>query len=240
MKGRVSQGALLPDDAPTWKRHVHGDGYGYRWLLVVILCSLAFQMAAPDTEAARLVIILIQGFTLVAALVVSGVRRWLIRFVAAITAIAIATAVGIVIGAGELDESGGRVLGFLLAALAPAAILIGIVRQARRAQAITLRTMFGVLCVYLLIGSAFAYAYGLVSAMEDGGFFDQVTDATQSDFLYFSFATITTTGFGDLTAATDLGRSLAVTEALLGQIYLVTVVALIVGNLGRPTVHSER
>ena len=51
---------------------------------------------------------------------------------------------------------------------------------------------------------------------------------------------MTTTGFGDLTAAYDLGRSLAVTEALFGQIYLVTVVALIVGNLGRPSVARVR
>ena len=47
---------------------------------------------------------------------------------------------------------------------------------------------------------------------------------------------MTTTGFGDLTAAHDLGRSLAIMEALIGQIYLVTVVALIVSNMGQPNV----
>ncbi len=109
-------------------------------------------------------------------------------------------------------------------------------RQARRAQRITVRTMFGVLCVYLLIGSTFAYAYGIINALEDGGFFAELQGGTQSEFLYFSFSTLTTTGFGDLTAAEDLGRSLAITEALFGQIYLVTLVALIVGNLGRAPV----
>jgi hypothetical protein len=53
------------------------------------------------------------------------------------------------------------------------------------------------------------------------------------DFLYFSFVTLTTVGFGDRTAAGDLGRMLAVTEALLGQLYLLTVVALVIGNIGR-------
>ncbi len=53
------------------------------------------------------------------------------------------------------------------------------------------------------------------------------------DRLYFSFTTMTTVGFGDLTAAGDAGRMLAITEALLGQLYLVSVVALIVANLGR-------
>jgi hypothetical protein len=108
------------------------------------------------------------------------------------------------------------------------------VRQARAAGAITVRTMFGVLCVYLLIGMSFAFAYGLISAVDDGTFFAQIRGGDQSDFLYFSFVTMTTTGFGDLTAADSLGRALAVTEALTGQIYLVTVVALIVSNLRGP------
>jgi hypothetical protein len=54
-----------------------------------------------------------------------------------------------------------------------------------------------------------------------------------SECLYFSFTTLTTVGYGDLTARTDLGHTLAVFEALIGQIYLVTVVSLIVGNLRR-------
>ena len=74
--------------------------------------------------------------------------------------------------------------------------------------------MAGVLCVYLLIGSAFAFTYGIISALEDGTFFAQQHGGDISDFLYFSFVTQTTTGYGDLTAADDLGRSLAITEAL--------------------------
>jgi voltage-gated potassium channel Kch len=58
--------------------------------------------------------------------------------------------------------------------------------------------------------------------------------AGRDDFLYFSYSTLTTVGYGDLVAATNLGRSLAITEALLGQIYLVTVVAVIIANLRRP------
>jgi hypothetical protein len=49
-------------------------------------------------------------------------------------------------------------------------------------------------------------------------------------YLYFSFTTLTTVGFGDLTAGSDAGRMLAVMEALLGQLYLVTVVAFIVAT----------
>ncbi len=225
------EGATLPAEMPAWRRHTHADGYAYGWLLVLILVSLGFQMGAPDEEWARLVTIALQSVTLLAALRVSGAHRWLIRGAAAVTVIAVLAAAGLLISSGEVSQVAGRAVSLMLVVLAPAAIVVGIVRQARAAGAITVRTMFGVLCVYLLIGSAFAFSYGLISVIGDGPFFAEIDGGTQSDFLYFSLATLTTTGFGDLTAATDLGRSLAVTEALIGQIYLVTVVALIVSNL---------
>jgi hypothetical protein len=98
---------------------------------------------------------------------------------------------------------------------------------------VTLHTMFGVLCIYLLLGMLFALAYGLVGEAQSEPFFASGGKEDISDFLYFSFATLTTVGYGDLAAATDLGRSVAITEALIGQIYLVTVVAVIVGSLSR-------
>jgi hypothetical protein len=57
-------------------------------------------------------------------------------------------------------------------------------------------------------------------------------DTPAIDYLYFSFVTITTTGYGDFTAATGIGRMTAVLEAIFGQLYLITVVALVVQNLG--------
>jgi uncharacterized membrane protein len=73
--------------------------------------------------------------------------------------------------------------------------------------------------------------YAAVNAIGSSSFFSEVADPDRGDFLYYSFTTLTTTGFGDLTAAAELGRTLSVVEALTGQIYLVTVVALIVSNL---------
>ena len=62
--------------------------------------------------------------------------------------------------------------------------------------------------------------------------------ATTADYLYFSFMTQTTVGYGDLTAAGNLGRACAVLEALVGQLYLVTVVALVVSRM-RPRNRSK-
>ena len=225
-------GADLPPDTSLLRRHADPDGYGYGWLLVLILSSLAFQLGAPETESARALTIALQGLTLLAALWVARVPRRLLQGAAVVVLASVLIAVGVLISSVELSWVSGRLVGLLLVVLAPLAIALGIVRQARTAGAITIRTMFGVLCVYLLIGMAFAFAYGLIAGIGDGPFFAQIDDGTPADFLYFSFATITTTGFGDLTANDDLGRSLAITEALIGQFYLVTVVALIVSNLG--------
>lgn len=228
------EATALPPDAPLWRRHVHPEGFGYGWLLGLILFTIGFQLGAPEADWARLVTIVLQGVTLLAALHVSGAHRWLVRVAWVVTGLAVLGAAGLVATSGAFDTVAARVLGLTLVVLAPPAIIAGVVRQARASGAITVRTMFGVLCVYLLLGSAFALAYGVISAADNDTFFAQhiANGPTQSDFLYFSFVTMTTTGYGDLTAATNLGRSLSITEALIGQIYLVTVVALIVSNLG--------
>jgi voltage-gated potassium channel Kch len=98
----------------------------------------------------------------------------------------------------------------------------------------------GVLAFYLLVGMLFAFGYGAIDHLAAGAFFAGGEEATVSHCLYFSFTTLTTVGYGDFVAATDLGRTLAIFEALLGQIYLVTVVSLIVSNLGRPARTARR
>jgi voltage-gated potassium channel Kch len=76
----------------------------------------------------------------------------------------------------------------------------------------------------------FAVADATIQDISGTNFFT-THHAGRDDFLYFSFSTLTTTGYGDVVAATNLGRSLAITEALIGQLYLVTVVALIISNM---------
>ena len=90
----------------------------------------------------------------------------------------------------------------------------------------------GAVCIYLLLGLIFTFLYGAIAALGSGPFFAQGTDGTPSIRLYFSYVTLATLGYGDYTAANALGRSLSVSEALLGQLYLVTVIALLVGNMG--------
>jgi voltage-gated potassium channel Kch len=82
----------------------------------------------------------------------------------------------------------------------------------------------------------FASCFALIGAASGQGFFAQVQPPAKAgsiDYLYFSLTTITTVGYGDFTARGDVGRMTAVLEAIFGQLYLITVVALVVQNLGQ-------
>ncbi len=93
---------------------------------------------------------------------------------------------------------------------------------------ITHETVLGALCTYVLLGLLFAFVYLAVSDLRNASFFVQEGPHSQSEYLYFSFVTLTTLGFGDLSPAVGLPQALTVLEALLGQIFLVTLVARLV------------
>jgi hypothetical protein len=215
-------------DGP-WRQGAHHYGF----VLSLILVSLVFQLAAPEEDWARVVGIALQGLTLLAALRASRVRARVLRAATGAVAAALAASIAAYIGFGEFGLTAARMITVLLIGLAPAAIVRGVIVDFRDQGEITLHTMFGVLCIYLLLGSMFAFLFGVVDSLSSSAFFAQDAAANTHNLLYFSFTTITTTGYGDLTAATDMGRSLAIAEALTGQIYLVTVVAAIVGGLSR-------
>jgi hypothetical protein len=105
------------------------------------------------------------------------------------------------------------------------------IRSVRRHRAVTIEAVLGGLALYILVGLFFAFVFGAINTLGGDPFFAQGVEATPQRCNYFSFSTLTTVGFGDLTARGDLGRTLAVFEALIGQLYLVTVVSVGVSNL---------
>jgi drug/metabolite transporter (DMT)-like permease len=190
-------------------------------------------MAAGESDWARLVAVILQAMTLVAAVVASRAHRHVIRLSIIAGALAILGTALAISGTQQFSHGSGRGLTLLLVALVPPALVSGMIKMFRKEGSITVETMFGVLCIYLLVGLFFGTAFGAIEEISNNAFFHQLTKdkAETNDFLYFSFTTLTTVGYGDLTAATNLGRSLAMMEALIGQIYLVTVVAVIISNL---------
>ena len=214
-----------------------GPGH-YLLVLLLTLTSFVFLAAAPDEDWTPLLSVLIQGATLLVALRTSEVKPRLVRAAQVVVVLGIVAAAAAVVGSSTDARASGYIVNVLLVALAPPAIAIGVLRQMRVRRGVTLQAIFGVLSIYVLIGMFFAAVFLSIDQLTSSAFFAGGVIPTPQDFQYFSFVTQTTVGYGDLTAATSLGRTLAVFEALIGQIYLVTVVAALMANL-RPRGMSD-
>jgi hypothetical protein len=117
----------------------------------------------------------------------------------------------------------------LVTAAVPAAIVGGLLRLLRE-RGVTLQAVAGALAIYLSVGLVFVSMIAFIAQVDSTPYFAQHTSGTEGDRVYFSFTVLTTTGFGDFSAATPVGHALAVIEMLTGQLYLVTVIGLLIGN----------
>jgi hypothetical protein len=208
----------------------HGAGrFRYGGVLLLTLAVAVFALIAPDGGGVRLIELFAAGATLLVAVLTSRAPVRTRRAASggvALVVLAVGVAVAIVGSRPALTFTASA----LLLAATVGVILAGLVRLVIE-RGVVLQAVFGALAVYVLIGLTFAFLIGAIATGVSGAYFEQGTDATQSARTYYSFTALTTTGFGDYTAAMRGGRALAVLEMLVGQLYLVTVIATLVGNL---------
>jgi voltage-gated potassium channel len=112
---------------------------------------------------------------------------------------------------------------------------VGILKDVLRRGQISADKIYGAICVYLLIGFAWAFGYGIIELLNPGSF-SGLAEIDANDHVgrimplqYFSFATLTTLGFGDILPRAPVARTLATLEAVTGQIYLTVLIARLVG-----------
>jgi hypothetical protein len=207
--------------------------HSYRYVLLAIVVVFAFTATAPDTNWTRSVLVFLQSATLVVALWTSGLTKYA-RLSLSVVAVAIVLAVLLVVTPSNNLAGAVGIFELVLTLGIAAIVAFGIIDQGQvNAQSVT-----GAICVYLLLGLGFTFVYGALAALDSGPFFAQGTDGTLAIRLYFSYVTLTTVGYGDYSAATNAGHMLAIIEALMGQLYLVTVVALLVSRM-RPRRSEE-
>jgi hypothetical protein len=201
-------------------------------LLLLIVSFFVLALGGDNVSVQILSMVIVASVTWL-ALRASQVKRRILRVALALIPLATLIAVVLILeGSDQTATIVSKTLVVLLVVVAPVAIL----RRLAEHPVISLNTFYGAVCVYLLIAMFFATVFGLIAGISGDPFFAQLQspadEATSIDYLYFSLVTITTVGYGDLTAATSVGRMAAVFEAVLGQLYLITVVALVVQNLG--------
>ena len=206
----------------------------YGLLLVATLLSLGVQGIAPPGSVQQIVVAALSGASLVLAFRAAQLPRAAVRAAAGLAVLVLVVTV-VKATAGGVGEGAVRLMNAALLVLGPPAVALGVIRDLRTSRQVRIQAVMGVLALYMLVGMLFGFVYGAVDLLGGDPFFANGATASVSHCLYFSFTTLTTVGYGDFVARSDLGHTLAVFEALIGQIYLVTVVSLIVSNLGRPT-----
>lgn len=194
------------------------DSYG----LVLLMIVATYVLAATLSERwGATILVFVQIGTVLLALRTSRARRGVLRVANVLFVVA---AVGAVANLFTDHDSDLRPFVFSAASLLYVVAPFSIVRHIAYRRKVDQETMLGALAAYLLIGMAFAFAYRFVGAVETAPFFGAEGEGTMSQCLFFSFVTLTTTGYGNLVPAGNPGQSLAVLEALLGQLFLVTAV----------------
>ena len=96
---------------------------------------------------------------------------------------------------------------------------------------VTQNTLYGAICVYLMLGILWASIYGLINEIVPGSIFTGNLiegHLTTNEIIYFSFTTLTTLGYGDITSMTPVGRILSVLEAIVGQLFIAFMVARLI------------
>jgi hypothetical protein len=208
----------------AWRQLAHRLERGDTYVAVFVLLIATYFLVSllPETTWSRVLQELAVGATLLIILRTSHARPRLQRLArAGVLFGLVLTLIGSLVG-GALTLV-HAVFGLLLL-VTPFVILNRIFRH----QTVSIETIAGAIDVYVLVGLVFSALYRTIGDVSGTPFFAQTNHASANQFLYFSFVSLTTVGYGDLTPATSLGRSVVVLEPLLGQLFLVTAVARLV------------
>jgi hypothetical protein len=199
--------------------------HGYGLVLLLIVATYVLGLLAHSRWMVT-ALVFVQTGTVWQALRTSRARPG-VRLAAALV-----FALALVAAGSNLVVSGTALTGFtflsasVLYLIAP----ISVVRDIGFHRGVDHETLYGALAAYLLIGMAFGFAYACIAALQPGPLFGDAGDPELSQALFFSFVTMTTTGYGDLVPASNPAQTIAVLEALIGQLFLVTAVAKVIEN----------
>jgi hypothetical protein len=196
------------------------DAFGL--VLLLVLATYVMASLIPFKGWGAVATIVVGSFSATVALASARARPRLVTWA---RRVAVATVLVAVVGA---IEDSPKLIGFagLLQALLLTGGAVAVLRAVIAEEKVGFRTVLGAVSVYITLGLLFGFLYVFVDRIH-GPFFGASVVKT-GDFLFFSMTTLTTTGYGNLVPAAQPGKTFAVMEMLMGQIFLVTLIARLV------------
>jgi hypothetical protein len=205
----------------------HGGRYG---LLLAVLIGTYLLVAFSGAKVATELQVVLFAVVLLLALRTSPLPGHWARILGTATIIGSAVTFWTSLNGsrpGSAAEDFWKALLLLLAA-------VMVVRRVLARPTVTIQSIYGALSAYIITGLMFASIFAALNQLGATDFFANGQPANTQTFQYFSFTTLTTLGYGDFTAAASGGRSIAVLEALTGQVFLATLVARLVSAYRGP------
>ncbi len=203
------------------------DAFGLVFVLVMITYLLASLLENRGWGSVALT--LATSATSVVALISSHTRPRLVRLALTLSVLTVVLAA---VGAASGDHIWLNVATLIQVSLLTVA-MGAVLRRVVMAPEVGSRTILGALSVYAVLGILFTFLYGVIDRVQGGPFFEGHPNPASSDVLFFSYTTLTTTGYGNLVPGGQPGRLISGLEMMAGQIFLVTLVAGLV-SLWRP------
>jgi len=198
-------------------------GDSYALVLVLLLATVFCTIVAPDETWGRIFRDTVLAATVLATYWTATARQSLFVPRVLISALVVAFVV-----VGAIEGSSTDAVAAAFSAVFTVGAIVLVVHDLFERRRVDDQTVLGALSLYVLGGILFASLYAFVAAAGEGSFYTRGDDGSTGEHLYFSLAALTTTGFGDLAPATSMGRAIAGLELVLGQLYLATIVTVIV------------
>ena len=204
--------------------------------MIFVVLTIVLAVAVPEDSPWRASIVVCQACAAIIACWTSDAPQRVFRVVLVVSVLSVLGAVGLGLS-DSANSTAGRSLNVGGVIVVGAVIIRGILLDIR-AEGVRGRAVAGALTIYLLFGTLCGFFYGLEESVSKNPVLHASNSTLEANGstsanMYFSFVTLTTVGYGDLTPVSGGARATAIFEALVGQLYLVGIVATLGGALGK-------
>jgi Ion channel len=212
-----------------WTRFATRIANAFGLVLVLVILTYVLASVTPYRGWTAVLIVAVSSASAAVGLTSAEARPWLVRWGIRLAAVAVLLAAinaafgsSVCLGLSSLVE-------MLLLLVAAGAVLRAVITETK----VGFRTILGAISVYIVFALLFTFLYVGIERLQSGAFFAGDPHTQTGDYVFFSITTLTTTGYGNLVPAAQPGKMFSGLEMLLGQIFLVTLIAGLV-SLWRP------